>query len=101
MSKLTFFNKKTLFLMLILLLALLYSGLVFKVDIKEGNESHSDSIDTVHDHLNDLTAENSGLKSTGLYLGNVELKRDDTKLLSLGVAAADLPEDAQIPTQEV
>ena len=80
MAKLSPFYKKIIFLLGIVLIALIYSGLRFanSYKLKEGATNHS-SGDPAHDHLTQLTdTTDSTLEPTGLYLGNVQLMRDKT-----------------------
>jgi|TARA_B100001093_G_scaffold383835_1_gene369508 hypothetical protein len=81
MAKLSPFYKKIIFLLGIVLIALIYSGLRFanSYKLKEGNTNH-DSGDPAHDHLTKLTetTDSSNLEETGLYLGDVQLMRDKT-----------------------
>ena len=79
MAKLSPFYKKIIFLLGIVLIALIYSGLRFanSYKLKEGAENHTN--DPAHDHLTQLTeTTDSTLEPTGLYLGNVQLMRDQT-----------------------
>jgi hypothetical protein len=80
MAKLSPFYKKIIFLLGIVLIALIYSGLRFanSYKLKEGATNHS-SGDPAHDHLTKLTlTTDSTLKPTGLYLGDVQLMRNKT-----------------------
>ena len=80
MAKLSPFYKKIIFLLGIVLIALIYSGLRFanSYKLKEGATNH-DSSDPLHDHLNKLTdTTDSTLEPTGLYVGDVQLMRDKT-----------------------
>ncbi len=84
MAKLSPFYKKIIFLLGIVLIALIYSGLRFanSYKLKEGATNHS-SGDPAHDHLTQLTDQltkttDSTLEPTGLYVGDVQLMRDKT-----------------------
>lgn len=80
MAKLSPFYKKIIFLLGIVLIALIYSGLRFanSYKLKEGATNHS-SGDPAHDHLTKLTdTTDSTLEPTGLYLGDVQLMRNKT-----------------------
>ena len=79
MAKLSRFYKEIIFLLGIVLIALIYSGLRFAntYKLKEGNTNHTD--DAAHDHLTKLTyTTDTTLEPTGLYLGDVQLMRDQT-----------------------
>ena len=80
MAKLSPFYKKIIFLLGIVLIALIYSGLRFanSYKLKEGAQNHTN--DPVHDHLTKLTdtSDSSNLEPTGLYVGDVQLMRDKT-----------------------
>lgn len=81
MAKLSPFYKKIIFLLGIVLIALIYSGLRFanSYKLKEGNQNHIEHA-AAHDHLTKLTetTDSSSLEETGLYLGDVQLMRDKT-----------------------
>lgn len=80
MAKLSQFYKKIIFLLGIVLIALIYSGLRFanSYKLKEGNQNHTTG-DPAHDHLTQLTeTSDPNLEPTGLYLGDVQLMRDQT-----------------------
>ena len=80
MAKLSPFYKKIIFLLGIVLIALIYSGLRFanSYKLKEGATNHS-SGDPAHDHLTKLTdTTDSTLEPTGLYLCDVQLMRNKT-----------------------
>lgn len=80
MAKLSPFYKKIIFLLGIVLIALIYSGLRFanSYKLKEGNTNHTEHA-AAHDHLTKLTdTSDSTLEPTGLYVGDVQLMRDKT-----------------------
>jgi len=82
MAKLNPFHKKIIFLLGIVLIALIYSGLRFanSYKLKEGHTNHLlDPLDHANDHLTQLTeTTDSTLEPTGLYLGDVQLMRNKT-----------------------